>query len=152
MKSILFTIVLMLTVVCAFGQKAFEGTIIYQLHSSDKNEDAQLEVHFGKQAIKMKFTEKDKPENESVIVRIDSGKKYVLNTEEKTYRVKRLIQRIKPELNASNKKIAGFNISAIDLSGNAIIGMLGGLFSGAGTVFFISDSLFYRFLNNMHII
>jgi len=133
----------MLTVVPGFGQKVFEGTIIYQLHSSDKNEDAQLEVHFGKNAIKMKFTEKDNAEKEGVIVRLDSGKKYVLNTEEKTFRVKRLAQLVKHELNASNKKIAGYNTRPVDLTGNALLGMMGGLFRGAGTVFFVSDSLFY---------
>jgi hypothetical protein len=145
MKILVSSIIAVLAAIPAFSQKQFEGTIVYKLHSEqEQKEDGQLTILFGKNAIKLKMEDKSGPDKDILLIRIDSGKLYTMNTEEKTYRAKRLIEKEKNEVTLTNKKIAGFNTSAVDLSGGNSVNGLMGSFLHAGTAdFYVADSLFY---------
>jgi hypothetical protein len=130
--------------VAGYGQKQFEGTIVYQIHiPDDKVVAPELVVLFGKNALRLKFKEKGDYDKEEIVIRLDSGKIYTLNTEEKTFRVKKLVEKEKNDSTLAGKKIAGFNTKAVDLSGSGAGGSFGSYFGTANTVFYIADSLFY---------
>jgi hypothetical protein len=156
MRVLFLAAVFILAGSSCFSQKQFEGTIVYKLHAPDKKDnDAYLTVLFGKDGIKMKFAEKDKSDKEELLIRVDSGKIFTLNTGEKTFTAKKLVQKKKVDLNLSDKKIAGYNTHAVDMSANAIMGMMGSMSMGGSAVFYISDSLLYpvpeKYTNNMEL-
>jgi hypothetical protein len=139
------------------GQKPFEGTIVYRLHASDKNDDGQLTVLFGKNGVKLKMTDKNGEEKEQLLIRIDSGKLITLDTEEKTFRTKNLKEKEKKNTDLAGKNIAGFSARAIDVSpdDSPVNGLLGSFFRTGTATMYVSDSLFYfipdKYISNVEL-
>lgn len=152
----LFLLIGAITGIAAFSQQPFEGTITYRLHSGEKKEDGQLTILFGKNSVRLKMMEKGAVDKEELLIRIDSGKLYTLNIEEKTFRTKKLLEKKKDSVALAPKNIAGFTASPKDVSDHSAMGLIGGLFAGHKIVFYVADSLFYpvpdKYLSNAEFI
>jgi hypothetical protein len=143
MRFLFLLSVSFLTAITAFSQKQFEGTIVYKLHSAEDKEDGQLTILFGKNAVRLKMLEKNAIDKQELIVRIDSGRVYTLNTEEKTFRSRKLLEKKNNAANFPARNISGFTASPLDASNNSAMGLIGGLFTGRTIIFYVADSLFY---------
>jgi hypothetical protein len=128
-----------------FSQKQFEGNIVYNLHSNEdeSKDDGELTVAFGKNALSIKFKEKDRFDKTVLLIRIDSGKIYTLDTETKTFTSRRMKKQENLPEQLPGKKIAGYSTSAIKVGSNSAISALTGIFRLRDVVFYCSDSLFY---------
>jgi hypothetical protein len=138
MKKIFFAAVFFIST-NLFAQKDFEGSIKYQglsvikQETSDAKDDTiNLEIYFAPNRIKIVS---DKREN--VIIYIDSAKAYVIDNDDKEYRVKKLNQS-KPFAKAQVETIAGYTATP-DENSTSILGMFGG-----STQFWLADNLFYN--------
>ncbi|MDP4264819.1 MAG: hypothetical protein Q8941_19985 [Bacteroidota bacterium] len=126
-----------------YSQKQFEGTIVYNLHASQESEDAQLAILFGKNAVKLKMTEKNAPGKDELIIRLDLGELYTLDFGEKTFHARNLIEKKKADSGLSAKKIAGFMATPITLSDIPLMSVIAMLSRGGDPVIYVADSLFY---------
>src|SRR2546423_15422672 len=142
MKYFLLVILPAFVFANCFAQKQFEGTIIYRFHENDKPDDAELTAMFGKAGIKLKFREKSEFDKEVILINLDSGMVYTLNTNDKTYKRKDLIEKKSSPQQFSDRIIAGYKTRTIELSNNKL-GALSSLFMGGQVVLYRSDSLFY---------
>jgi hypothetical protein len=125
----------------ANAQNAFEGIIVYKLHNSaEENQDAELTALFGKNSIRLRFREKENYDKEEILVNLDSGKIFTLNSIEKTYRVKKLVSTDFLAADLSSKKIAGYETTAIDVSQQSIAGSL---FGGGKLVLYTANELHF---------
>src|SRR5258706_9611228 len=106
----------LLSFISCYAQKPFEGTIVYRLHATDKDDDGQLTILFGKNGVKLKMTDKTGEQKEQLLIRLDSGKLFTLDTQEKTFKAKRLAEKQKVDL--AGKTIAGFHAKAFDVAGD----------------------------------
>jgi hypothetical protein len=156
MKYFFAVAALLFVFICA-GQKPFEGTIVYRLHETDKNDDGQLTILFGKNGVKLKMEDKNGMEKEQLLIRLDSGRLITLNTEEKTFRTKNLKESQKKNVELLGKNIAGVRTRAIDVSpdGNPVSALFGNFFRTGTAVMYLGDSLFYpipgKYASNMEL-
>jgi hypothetical protein len=126
MKPILFITTLLLASV-AMAQQNFEGTIIYTAYSAGttKMDTADVIVAFGKNAVLIEFSERQKKSDPSEIrhtlLRLDSGKIYTINPGNKTYR-SRAMQVLPSQINyPAEKVILGYRTTAKSIR-NEVLG------------------------------
>jgi hypothetical protein len=125
----------------ANAQKPFEGIIVYKLHNSaEEKQDAELTALFGKNSIRLRFKENENYDKEEVLINLDSGKVFTLNSTEKTYRVKKLVSTDFSAADLSSKKIAGYETTAVDMSHQSIAGSL---FGGGKLVLYKANDLYF---------
>lgn len=125
----------------ANAQKPFEGIIVYKLHNSaEEKQDAELTALFGKNSIRLRFKEKENYDKEEVLINLDSGKVFTLNSTEKTYRAKKLISADFKAVDMSAKTIAGYSTTAIDISQQSVAGSL---FGGGKLVLYKANDLYF---------
>lgn len=142
MQKILFVLLAVLTVGMANAQKNFEGKVVYNLHASnDDKGDAELTVFFAPNRLKLIFKEKAEPDPKYILVNLDSGKIYTINTEDKEFKVKKLVQSVAQP--AESKTILGYKTSSVVPEQGGIGGLMGGLFGRSSAVFYVSDSLHF---------
>lgn len=115
------------------------------MHSSEDKtkDDAELTVVFGKNAIRIKFKEMDRYEKGETLIRIDSGKIYMLNTEKKTFTSKKLREFGSQSLQLPAKEIAGYKTSSVKAAGATAIGSMAAMFRLRDVVCYTADSLNY---------
>ncbi|HVG40411.1 MAG TPA: hypothetical protein VM888_02275 [Chitinophagaceae bacterium] len=140
MRSILILIGFIISL-NVFAQKSFEGMITYSIENAYQTDKALLKVLFSPSIIKISFIGKGRTSNDNILVHLDSGKVYVLNTDSKSYHVKNLIKRNKTE-NLSGQSIAGYATTAVDVTGTGFKGLLSGLSAG-NIVFYKAQNLSY---------
>ncbi len=76
------------------AQVSFEGKIVYEMNSPEKNGTAQLTFYFSHNKIKLNFKEpnqKASDDLDATIIDLDSGRVYTINQELKTYTIKTLV-------------------------------------------------------------
>lgn len=153
-----FTVTILFLAISIFGlaQKNFEGTVVYTIHDTEGKGDKQLTVMFGREAIKIKYGEKDNYDKEVLLINVDSGKLYTINEETKTYTVRRLVEKKEAQPGVIQKVIAGFQTKAVDLSGDMQSGRMASVVHGGTFLLYRSDSLFYaipaKYSNNPELI
>lgn len=123
----------------ATAQTPFEGKVVYRLQSSKEKQIALITAYFGKQRLRMEFTEEGRLTNKEVVMAwLDSGTSVTLNTETQTYKVKKLEKR--NEITAAPRQIAGYtakpHLSEVG-TGNWVAGFLG------TSVFYTADELLF---------
>lgn len=126
----------------SFAQKQFEGIITYKLHFDNESSEPELKVYFGKNALRLIMKEKDRAEEQELLVNLDSGYLYTVNVSTKQYRVKKLTSNEPIAEGPAEKSIAGYKARATAISSypiQQIIGLLG----GANAQIYTSDELQY---------
>jgi len=166
MKKIVSLLSLLCFLLTAKAQTDFEGKVIYQLQDPGKvNREAELTILFSPQKIRIRFkeVEKETTDKEEILINLDSGSIYILNTINNTYRIKKLKERTS-DLPISNKTIAGYSTKALHAEPSGLSGLIGGLLGRSDMVFYVSDSLAFHFpqkfisnpellmLSNQHIV
>ena len=131
----------------ALAQKQFEGKIIYNLHASmdeKKGEpDAELTAVFSSNKMKLYFKKEGKDDPEAIILNMDSGKIYTVNSEIKRYSVKDLKE--KPAAQPmSSRTFVGYKAMPVQANENGLGSLLGGVFASSEFTFFVSDSLIFN--------
>jgi hypothetical protein len=143
MKILLPLIVFTLVSIPAFSQKQFEGTITYIIPPELSKTEMQMNVVFGKNALKLKFEEKNEINPLIMLIHLDSGKIYTLNMHDKTYGVRRLLQREISSAIPAKKEILGYAASAINIGGISPLAFMTGVFNTQESILYEADSLFY---------
>ncbi|MEP6674791.1 MAG: hypothetical protein ABJA78_06540 [Ferruginibacter sp.] len=142
--ALLFAI-LLLNVVKA--QQQFQGKIVYRLHATmdeKKNEpDAELTAVFAPQKIKLYFKKEGKDDPEAIIINLDSGKIYTVNSDSKKYSEKTL--KVKTTAApVADRTYLGYKTTARFAEDGGVSGVLTNLFGNSEIVLFSSDSLFFN--------
>ena len=140
---ILFAIAFVLSCNIVFAQQPFQGTIIYNMKASHEKEEAQLTAQFAPNKIKLKFKEKEKFDDTYILIDLDSGKIFTVNTENKNYRSKKLpVSDTIPQQTLTSKTIAGYPTDPVITNDKGMPFTLGGLFGGR-TSFFVAKDLYF---------
>jgi len=143
MKKIILILLTLFSFAFVHAQKNFQGEITYRLHvSNDSKGDATLKILFGDQKIKILFREKETYDKDAVIVLLDSGASFVLNTEAKTYKKKMMVVDSTTK-SAEKRSIAGYNTTPLFHEDSGLEKFLGGFIKTSNVVFYLADSLFY---------
>lgn len=141
MKQALLIVSLLSAFVIVFGQKRFEGIIVYTIHDNEGKGDHELTALFGRAGIKVKYREKDDYDKDILLISLDSGVIYTINESAKTFTAKNLLVR-QLHRDLPDKMIAGYNTRAVDMSDKlSFLQSLRGL--GGKLILYPSDSLFY---------
>lgn len=128
MKKICVLLAILSVSVMLCAQQPFEGIITYKLKGVDhigEDMNAELKIYFGKNAIRLKFRDKEFYEKDEIVVRLDSGRSYTLNTENSTYTSRRLFVAQSERVKAKDKNIAGYKTQAVErmaLSSSTVFG------------------------------
>jgi hypothetical protein len=153
MKQLLFVLAALITANSLQAQKNFEGKIVYLLEADKDEKKPELTVLFSPGKIKLTFKENEEPDEKYVLVILDSGKVYTINTSTKQYKQKKLQVAEMAELYTPVKKnITGYATSSVKMPQPGLGGMLGGFVSFKNMVFDVADSLVFavpeKFINN----
>lgn len=131
-------------VLCA--QQPFEGIITYKLkgvnHIGDDSE-AELKIYFGKNAIRLKFRDKEFYEKEEIVVRLDSGRSYTLNTQNSTYTSRGLFVVRPAPVKGSEKNIAGYKTQAVESMALSPATVFGERFRANQLIAYTSPDLYF---------
>lgn len=123
----------------AFAQTPFEGKVVYRIQSPKEKGEATITSYFGKQKLRMEFTEPGKgTDKEIIVVELDSGHVLTLNTELKQFKVKPLQRRV--ALVAAPKQIAGYAATP-QQNQTMFNGTTAGLFGQS--IFYVANDLFF---------
>lgn len=127
-----------------YAQTPFEGIITYKLKNfTDNGNDAELKVYFGKNVLRLKFRENEFFDKEELVVLIDSGKTYSLNTSHKTYFSRPLFVAKQPVVKADEKSIAGYKTQAGERMAFSISSVLGERFRANQVVSYTAPDLYF---------
>lgn len=113
--KLLFIFLLSACLLKGFGQTPFEGKIVYNLHTPQEKEDAELTVFFGKKAVRLEFRtphEMARQDLEYAVVLLDPGIILSVMPDSKTYKFSALKRKNAMPLPAP-KEIAGFKASPV---------------------------------------
>ena len=124
-----------------YAQQKFEGTIVYKVAAPDED-TATLKVQFGKNALSIDFQRRGPGGKEQVLVDLESGKTFELDMGMKTYAVKKMFSRTRPREAGSSGKIAGYDVTAIDLSEKGIAALVANMNRGQ-VLIYPSNDLYY---------
>jgi len=126
------------------AQTPFEGIITYKLKGvTDNGTEAELKVYFGKNALRLKFREKEFFNKEELVVRLDSVKTYTLNTTTKTYFGRPLFIAKSPVVKAEERTIAGYKTQAGERMAFSISSVLGERFRANQVVAYTAQDLYF---------
>lgn len=139
MKAI-FLIAFALLLNSVRAQQPFQGTIVYVLHTPQEKTDPELTILYGPNKIKVKFKEKEDYDKTYLLIDLDSGKFYTINTDTKTFQVKKLTEAGSTETVATSKTIAGYKTNPVNVTSSGFGGLVG--FSGT-TVLYAASDLYY---------
>jgi hypothetical protein len=153
MKQLLFVLAVLLGITSAYSQKKFEGKVVYLLEADKDEKKPELTVLFSPGKIKLTFKENEEPDEKYVLVILDSGKVYTINTASKQYKQKKLqVTEDAGSYTPVKKSIAGYGTTSAKLPLSGPGGMLGGFISFKNMVFDVADSLVFevpaKYLNN----
>ncbi len=133
MKPVFTFLTIFLLFFSAAAQSSFEGMIIYRIRpAKENNGKIELVALFGKNAIRLKFKENDFFDKEELLIRLDSGKVYKLNTRQKIYSQYLLEEWSPQDLNLSDKVIAGYKTRPELQTSNGIVRALQGYYGSVG--------------------
>lgn len=140
---IVFLIVFALLSELVIGQTPFQGTIVYNLHASKEKKDGELTIQFGVNKVKVQFKEKEDYDKSYLIIDLDSGRLLTVDTENKTFRSKKLAV-VDPtnEKMAVAKKIAGYETTPVRADAPGFAGVLSAIYMG-NTTFYEANDLYY---------
>lgn len=143
MRQILIIATLLFSTVL-FAQQSFEGTIKYILRSPTEKEDAQLNIAFSNNQIKIHTIEFGKLNRTDhyVLVNLDSGKVYTVNPERRTYSSYKLSQRIPATEVPPVKTIAGYSAIGQLYNEDGINSIFGSILSNK-TIFYTAENLHF---------
>ena len=139
--KLFFILISSLVFIQTYAQQPFEGTVIYRVEAPGED-TASLKVQFGKKALSIDFHRKGPGGKEQVLVDLESGKIYELDMGMKTYAEKKLFSRTSPGAAASAATIAGYNVTAIDLSEKGITALVASMNRGQ-VLIYPSGDLYY---------
>jgi hypothetical protein len=153
MKQLLFVLAILLGATSVHSQKNFEGKVVYLLEADKDEKKPELTVLFSPGKIKLTFKENEDPDEKYLLVIIDSGKVYTINTANKQYKQKKLqIAETAGSYTPVKKSIAGYGTTSSKLPLSGPGSMLGGFVSFKNMVYDVADSLVFdvpvKFLNN----
>jgi hypothetical protein len=153
MKQLLFVLAAIITANGVSAQKNFEGKIVYLLEADKDEKKPELTVLFSPGKVKLTFKENEEPDEKYVLVIIDSGKVYSINTNTKQYKQKKLQEiEIAGTYTPVKRTIAGHATTSAKQVQSGPAGILGGIISFKNMVFDVADSLVFnvpsKFLNN----
>jgi hypothetical protein len=100
---------------------------------------ASLKLQFGKNALSIDFQRRGSGGMEQVLVDLESGKIYELNMGMKTYTVRNLFSRTRPREAGSSGRIAGYDVTAIDLSEKGIAALVANMNRGQVLIYPSND-------------
>ena len=138
----LLTVFLFSIAINTFAQTPFEGKIEYNVSVPEKDGNGIMLIYFSKPGIRLEFIESNRPLKlqETVIINLDSGKIFTLNTSEKEY-TESLLKKKHSSLLPLNKTIAGFNTAPVTVEFPAARGSLYSIFSDP--VLYPANDLYY---------
>ncbi|MGZ5190648.1 MAG: hypothetical protein ACXWCZ_06475 [Flavisolibacter sp.] len=136
----IFSFTFILLIQNAIAQQPFQGTIVYSLKASSEKKEAELTAMFGVNKIKIKMKEKDEYDKKYVIIDLDSGKVFNIDTEEKDYKVTKLSTEITES--PSPKVIAGYNTFPVQSNSSGPFGLIRQLMGGSITLYTSNDLIF----------
>jgi hypothetical protein len=134
------------------AQTPFEGIITYKLKGiTDHGDEAELKVYFGKNVLRLKFRDKEFFDKEELVVKIDSGKTYTLNTKAKTYFGRPLFRAKPAVVKADEKTIAGYKTQAGESMAFSISSVLGERFRANQVVAYTAPDLYFPVPDSLRI-
>ncbi len=153
MKQLLFVLAVLLGITSTYAQKNFEGKVVYLLEADKDEKRPELTVLFAPGKVKLTFKENEEPDEKYVLVLLDSGKVYTINTATKQYKQKKLqVAEVAGSYTPVKKSIAGYATTSAKQPQGGLGSMLGGFISFRNMVFDVADSLLFdvpaKFLNN----
>jgi hypothetical protein len=137
--KLFYVFVLIFLATTTQGQQVFHGTILYDLKAPQEKGNAELTIIYGPNKIKIKIREKEDFDKTWLLIDLDSGKSFTINSEAKTFESKKLAE-TSSETIATPKTIAGYSTSPVNISGGGLGGLMG--FSG-NTVVYTAPDLYY---------
>ena len=149
----IFSIIFILLIQTGYGQQPFQGTIVYSLKASTEKKNAELTAMFGINKIKIKMKEKDEYDKKYVIIDLDSGKVFNLDSEEKDFKV--ILLKTASNEPVSPKIIAGYNTTPVQTSSSGPFGLISQLIDGSITLYTSNDLVFPidpKYANNSDLI
>lgn len=130
----------------AVAQKNFQGTIVYRILSNEMadNSETELTVVFGVNKIRVSYkdhigTAKEKTDSEEILINLDSGKVFIINTDQKIFHARRIPPT--PALVTAPKIIAGHSTTPVitSTSGSSLVNFL----KNSRIVLYKSNDLFF---------
>ncbi len=145
MKQLLFVFAVLLGATSTYSQKNFEGKVVYLLEADKDEKKPELTVLFSPGKIKLTFKENEQPDEKYVLVLLDSGKVYTINTANKQYKQKKLqVAEAAGYYTPVKKSISGHATTSAKQVQSGPGGMLGGFVSFKNMVFDVADSLVFE--------
>ncbi|MFL5808962.1 MAG: hypothetical protein ACJ749_05530, partial [Flavisolibacter sp.] len=123
------------------AQQPFQGRVVYTVRVANEKEVPEFTVLYSPNKIKIKFKEKQEYEKEYLLIDLDSGKLFTVNTGTKTFHSKNLTQ-VNTKEAPVTKTIAGYQTSSVTLKNPGTGNLFGGLSSGT-TVLFAAPDLYF---------
>lgn len=138
--KLIYAIIFVFILNSVHAQQVFQGSVVYNLHVPQEKNDAELLILYGPNKIKIKFKEKEDYDKTYLLIDLDASKFFIVNSDEKTFQIKRLAEKITEE-NLPSKTIAGHTTIPVSMSSATGLGAIFGV-SGT-TVLFTAPDLYF---------
>jgi hypothetical protein len=143
MKQLLFVLTAIIGSLGVSAQKDFEGKIVYQLDADKDEKKPELTVWFAPNKLKIVFKENEEPDPKYLLVLMDSGKIFTINTNSQSYKPRKLMVKDNTVFASEKKDIAGQPTTSVKKQGSSSgVGSLGFL-ATQGMVLNLADNLTY---------
>lgn len=143
MKQLIFVLMAIAASTGAKSQKDFEGKVVYLMEADKDEKKPELTVLFAPGKLKISFKENAEPDANYLIVRLDSGKTYSINTGSQHYKTKQLKAKLGNAFVAEKNNIMGYPTTSVLLESNSPGTGLGGILSMNDILYDLADNLTY---------
>ncbi len=143
MKQLIFVLMATIAALGAKSQKDFEGKVVYLMEADKDEKKPELTVLFAPNKLKISFKENTEPDAEYVLVRLDSGKIFTINTTNQQFKTKILKTRLGNAFVPEKKDIMGYPTTAVLLESTSPGNGLGGILSMNDIIYNLADNLSY---------
>ncbi|HEX2605889.1 MAG TPA: hypothetical protein VHK91_00865 [Flavisolibacter sp.] len=141
MMKYVYLLLVLATSLTSRAQQPFQGMVVYNLKATGDSKEPELEISFGPQKIKVRFKENSDYDRTYLLLDLDSGRIYTINSESKTYSYKKLYES-KAYSAPDQKMIAGLKTEAIRFEGKAGLEFLRNFMNG-NTLLYAAKDLYY---------
>lgn len=143
MKQLIFVLMAIAASMGAKSQKDFEGKVVYLMEADKDEKKPELTVLFAPGKLKISFKESAEPDASYLVVRLDSGKVYNINSNSQTYKIKSLKAKQGNAFVSEKNNIMGYPTTSVLLESNSPGTGLGGILSMNDIVYELADNLTY---------
>jgi hypothetical protein len=143
MKQLIIVLAAIASTLGAAAQKDFEGKVVYLMEADKDEKKPELTVWFAPNKLKISFKENEQPDNKYLLVWLDSGKIFTINTATQQYKTKLLKARQLGNFVSEKKNIMGYPTTSMLLESNSPGTGLGGILSMNDIVYHVADQLTY---------